>query len=125
VIYLNNKKRVLTKQALFSPSDDGQFGLESNLPDSQIQSPAKSNFLLSIINKFGGIDSILSTFEKAQKLIQTISPYLPQLVSLLKRKKRIPTKLNRLKRGKRHTIKKTVRPISNSHKKKLPRKVSL
>jgi hypothetical protein len=40
----------------------------------------------------------------------------------LKKKQRIPTKLNRLKRDKRHTIKKSIRPISNSQKKKLLRK---
>jgi hypothetical protein len=119
---LKNKKRVLTKQAVSSPIDDGQFGLAPNVPGSQIQSPGISNYLLSFINKLGGIDSILSTIEKAQKLVQTLSPFLPQLVSLLKKKKRIPTKLNRLKRGKRHTIKKSIRPISNSHKKKLLRK---
>jgi hypothetical protein len=122
---LKNKKRVPTKQAMFSPIDDGQFGLAPNVPGSQIQSPAISNNLLSFINKLGGIDSILSTIEKAQKLVQTISPFLPQLVSLLKKKKRIPTKLNRLKRGKRHTVKKTIRPISNSHKRKLLRKKAL
>jgi hypothetical protein len=119
---LKNKKRVLIKQAVFSPIDDGQFGLPPNGAGSQIQIPAIFNKLQSIINKLGGIDSILSTIEKAQKLVQTISPFLPQLVSLLKKKKRIPTKLNRLKRGKRHMIKKSIRPISNSHKKKLLRK---
>jgi hypothetical protein len=113
---LKNKKRVLTKQAMFSPIDDGQIGLAPNGSGSQIQIPAIFNNLQSIINRFGGIDSILSTFEKAQKLVQTISPFLPQLVSLLKKKKRIPTKLNRLKRGKRHMVKKTTRPILNSHK---------
>jgi hypothetical protein len=119
---LKYKKRVLTKQAMFSPIDDGQIGLAPNGSGSQIQIPAIFNNLQSIINKLGGIDSILSTFEKGQQLVQTISPFLPTLVSLLKKKKRIPTKLNRLKRGKRHTVKKTIRPISNSHKKKLFRK---
>jgi hypothetical protein len=104
------------------PMDDGQFGLAPNVPGSQIQSAAISNNLQSMINKFGGTDSILSTIEKAQKLVQTISPFLPLVVSLLKKKQRIPTKLNRLKRDKRHTIKKSIRPISNSHKKKLLRK---
>jgi hypothetical protein len=113
---LKNKKRVLTKQALLSPIDDGQFGLAPKESGSQIQIPAIFNKLQSFINKLGGIDNILSTFEKAQKLVQTISPFLPLLVSILKKKKRIPTKLNRLKRGKRHTVKKTIRPISNSHK---------
>jgi hypothetical protein len=110
---------------MFSPIDDGHFGLAPNVSGSQIQSPAISNKLQSIINKLGGIDSILSTIEKAQKLVQTISPFLPLLVSLLKKKKRIPTKRNRLKRGKRHTVKKTIRPISYSHKKKLFRKKAL
>jgi hypothetical protein len=107
---------------MFSPIEDGQFGLAPKVSGSQIQSPAIFNKLQSIINKLGGIDSILSTIEKSQKLVQTISPFLPQLVSLLKKKNRIPTKLNRLKRGKRHTVKKTIRPISNSYKKKLLRK---
>jgi hypothetical protein len=67
----------------------------------------------------GGIDSILSTIEKTQKLVQTISPFLPLLVSIWKKKKRIPAKLKRLKPAKFHTVKKTIRPISNSRKKKL------
>jgi hypothetical protein len=118
---LENKKRVLIKQAML-PMDDRQFGLAPNVPGSQIQSAAIPDKLQSIINKFGGMDNILSTIEKAQKLVQTISPFLPLVVSLLKKKKRIPTKLNRLKRNKPHTNKKSIRPISNSHKKKLLRK---
>jgi hypothetical protein len=110
---------------MFSSRDDGQFGLAPTIPGSQIQSPAISNNLQSIINKLGGIDSILSTIEKAQKLVQAIFPFLPLLGSLLKKKKMIPTKLNRLKRGKRHSVKKTIRPISNSHKKRLLRKKAL
>jgi hypothetical protein len=101
---------------MFSPIDVRQFGLAPIVPGSQVQSSSISNNLQSIINKLGGIDNILSTIEKAQKLVQAISPFLPQLVSLLRKKKRIPTKLNLLKRGNRHTVKKTIRPISNSHK---------
>jgi hypothetical protein len=68
------------------------------------------------------MDSILSTIEKTQKLVQSISPFLPLLASLWKKKKRIPAKLKRLKPAKFHTVKKSIRPISNSHKKKLLRK---
>ncbi|KIL39487.1 hypothetical protein SD70_19565 [Gordoniibacillus kamchatkensis] len=114
---MKNNQRAFIKQAMTDPNNNGFFGenLYAPGPLNQGSSPS-SNSLQSFVEKMGGIEGILSTVEKTQKFIQTVSPLLPLLGSLFKKKKKNRSTRKYTYQRKRSAVKKSNRALSKKNR---------